>query len=42
MPKRLHFRALTEVEHGEIERLARSRTAAARLVERAKGIRLAS
>jgi transposase len=42
MRKRLELRALTTTEQAEIEQLARSRTAAARLVERAKVIRLAS
>jgi transposase len=38
----LAVRALTSEEAGEIERLARSRTALARLVERARMIRLAA
>jgi hypothetical protein len=42
MPKRLQLRALTEAEQTEIEQLARSRTVAARLVEWAKVIWLAS
>lgn len=42
MPKQLQLRALTAAEQTEIEQLARSRTVAARLVERAKVIRLAS
>jgi transposase len=41
MRPRLQLRALTAAEQAEIEQLARSRTAAARLVERAKIIRLA-
>src|SRR5262245_10444970 len=36
MPAALHVRALTEDERGHLERLARSRTAAPRAVERAK------
>jgi transposase len=42
MRPRLQLRALTAAEQAEIEQLARSRTVAARLVERAKIIRLAS
>lgn len=42
MRKRLELRALSGEEQVEIEQLARSRTTAARLVERAKVIRLAS
>jgi transposase len=42
MRKRLELRMLSKEEQVEIEQLARSRTAAARLVERAKVIRLAS
>jgi transposase len=41
MRPRLQLRALSAAEETEIEQLARSRTAAARLVERAKIIRLA-
>ncbi len=36
MPKRLRVRELTEAERAEVRRLAQSRTAAARLVERAR------
>ena len=36
MPKRLRIRALTAEESGALKRLAHSRTAAARLVERAR------
>jgi transposase len=36
MPKRLAVRALTEEESGAVKRLAHSRTAAARVVERAR------
>ena len=42
MRKRLELRDLSEAEQSEIEQMARSRTAAARLVERAKIIRLAN
>ena len=36
MPKLLRVRDLTETEHAEVRRLAYSRTATARLVERAR------
>lgn len=38
MPKRLELRPLTEEEQQVLERLSRSRTAASRMVERAKAI----